>query len=179
MNGLRPLTGLLALILLLGGCATYSPPSPDGSRASISTREASLNHPTLPDRASLYVFSQRTFEHDPPAVTLTLNGETLGSLGDNQYFRLALDPGTHRLAIGSCPDVYRCGTETLTLRAGEARHLEVRVTRHWSMFAPIAQFFEPVGTMKFRGVSGADDDMVRNNILVHARRYSFRREMIR
>lgn len=179
MKCLRPLTALLALILLVGGCASYSPPSPDGSRASINTREASLNSPRLPDRASLYVFSQRTFEHDPPPVTLTLNGETLGTLGDNQYFRLALEPGTYDLAIESCPEFYRCGTETLTLGAGEARHFEVRVIREWSMFAPIARFFEPVGTMKFRGVSGADEDMFRNNILVNARRYSFRREMVR
>lgn len=175
----RSLFGLLGLILLVAGCATPRPPSPDSSRASITTRETSLNHPRLPDRASLYLFSLRTFDHDPPPVTLTLNGDTLGTLGDNQYFRLALTPGTYHLGVGSCPGTYRCRTETLTLQAGDARHLKIREVRHWRALAPLVGLFETVGTLRFQHVPEADEDLLRNNMMVHPRRHGFRRELVR
>lgn len=179
MRLFRALLGLVGLILLAAGCVTHHPPPPDASRASITTRETSLNHPRLPDRASLYIVSRRTFDHDPPPVTVTLNGDTVGTLGDNQYFRLALDPGTYRLGVGSCPGVYRCRTETLTLEAGDARHLKVRVVHRWGALAPVVALFQTVGKISFQHVPEADRDLLRNNMMVHPRRHGFRREMVR
>lgn len=179
MRRFRWLLGLIALVLMVAGCATYHPASPDSSRASISTRETSLNHPRLPDRASLYLFSIRTFDQNPPPVTLTLDGDTLGTLGDNQYFRLALDPGTYHLDVGSCPETYRCRAETVTLEAGDVLHLKIREVRHWGTLAPIVGLFQTVGSLRFQHVPEAGRDRLRNNIMVHPRRHGFRRELVR
>lgn len=170
---------VLFLLVLIGGCGTRRAPSPDVSRASVTTREASLNRPRLADRASLYVFSLRTFHHDPPPVTLAVDGDTLGTLDDNQYFRLALTPGTHELAVTSCPRAYRCRPRTLQLAAGEARYVKVHEVRRWGALAPVAALFDTVGSLRIRSVaSSRGEKLALNNILMTARRHSFHLGMI-
>lgn len=172
---------LVAAGLLLVGCATRRPSRTlKTAPASMQQLQTNLNFPRLPDRASLYLFNVRTFEHDNPPMTVQINDRTLGTLEDNQYFRLALKPDTYTIQFAFCPTAYRCPQRTMRVKENHVYYFGVRRVDDWNQLVlPFMALFDTVGQYELRRVTPSTGrDWVRENRMMTAQHFDFSPAMV-
>lgn len=176
--------GIIFLVtagLLLVGCGTRrSSRTLETSPAPMQHLQASLNVPRLNDRASLYLFNVRTFERNNPPMTVQINDRTLGTLQDNQYFRLALKPDTYHVKFAFCPGAYRCTGRRLRVRKNRAYYFGVRRVNDWSAaILPLMAVFGTVGQYElYRVTPSKGRDWARDNRMMMPQYFSFSPTMV-
>jgi hypothetical protein len=101
-----------AVLLVLAGCISYTPPTPSPFASPQADAQAKQFSPAQ-GKGNLYISRPGEFAifGKPAPYGTTLDGKEAGGIMPEMYFCFALDPGTHTLGV-SCQD----SMDTVTVR---------------------------------------------------------------
>jgi len=112
---------IVALVLLVTGCATTAPqatPEMDARAKSFTVAQG---------KANIYLYRNENLSADPMSVSV--NGKQAGATGRSTYFLWEVDPGTYDISA----DVANTATAHIVAESGKSYYVwqQIKVDRRW------------------------------------------------